>query len=135
MDAVRIWRAAVAEPMGKHDATQRCKVLELTKRETASYTARNFVRRREVKTIMLLLVLMAGAAWGQKSEICKSCPSVADMDRQLYPRLPKTHKPERAKEQRPAKHAPRAKNRSDTEKPRPKELIVGENAHSQTQQP
>ena len=88
-----------------------------------------------MKTIMLLLVLMAGAAWGQKSEICKSCPSVADMDRQLYPKL-KTHKPEKAKEQRPAKHLrQRAKNRSDTEKPRPKELAVGENAYSQTQRP
>ena len=56
-----------------------------------------------MKTIMLLLVLMAGAAWGQ-TQICKTCPSAADMDRQLYPRLPK-NKPEKAKLQRPSKQA------------------------------
>ena len=87
-----------------------------------------------MKTIMLLLVLMAGAAWGQKTETCKSCPSVADMDRQLYPRLPKS-KPEKAKEQRPPKHARRAKNRSDTGIPRQKEPTGGEIEQSQAQKP
>ena len=56
-----------------------------------------------MKTIMLLLGLMAGAAWGQKAQTCKACPSVADMDRQLDPALPKHPKPERAKQQRPPK--------------------------------
>ena len=97
--------------------------------------ARSFIRRREVKTIMLLLVLMAGAAWGQKTQTCKACPTVADMDRQLDPRLPKAPKPEKANEQRRAKHAPRAKNRSDTGIQRQKEPTGGENTHSQAQQP
>ena len=88
-----------------------------------------------MKTIMLLLVLMAGAAWGQKAETCKSCPSVADMDRQLYPRPPKTPKPEKAKEQRPAKHAPKAKNDSDTGITRSKEPTEAVNTHSQPRQP
>src|SRR5215469_5882039 len=94
------------------------------------HTRRDFVRRHEVKTIMLLLVLMGGAAWGQKGETCKACPSPAEMDRQLDPRPPKTHKPERAKEQRPSKHAPTAKSHSDTEKPRPKESTGGEHAQN-----
>jgi len=88
-----------------------------------------------MKTIMLLLVLMAGAAWGQKTEICKACPSVVDMDRQLDPRPPKVSKPEKAKEQRRAKHATKAKDRSDTGAPRQKELAGGENAPSQAPQP
>ena len=88
-----------------------------------------------VKTIMLLLVLMAGVAWAQKADPCKACPSVTDMDRQLDPRPPKTAKPEKAKEQRPAKHAPRAKNRSDTGVPRQKTPTGEENAHSQPPQP
>ena len=83
-----------------------------------------------MKTIMLLLALMAGAAWGQKAELCNACPSPADMDRQLDPRPPKTHKPERAKEQRPAKHAPRAKNHADTDKPRANESTGGEHAQN-----
>jgi len=83
-----------------------------------------------VKMIMLLLVLMAGVAWGQKAETCKVCPSAADMDRQLDPRPPKTAKPERAKEQRPAKHAPRAKNQPVTETPRSKESTGGEHAQN-----
>lgn len=88
-----------------------------------------------MKTIMLLLLLVAGAAWGQKTQTCKSCPSVADMDRQLDPAPPKHPKPEKAKEQRRAKHAPRAKSRSDTGIPQHKEPTEGENAHSQAPQP
>ena len=87
-----------------------------------------------MKTSMLLLVLMAGAAWGQKAQTCKACPNVADMDRQLDPRLPKTPKPEKAKEQRP-KHAPKGQNRSDTGIRQQKETISRGNAHSQAQQP
>lgn len=83
-----------------------------------------------MKMIMLLLVLMAGAAWGQKADTCKACPSAADMDRQLDPTPPKKPKPERAKEQRPAKHAPRARNHPDTEKPRSKESTGGEHAQN-----
>jgi len=87
-----------------------------------------------VKTTMLLLVLMATGAWGQKTQTCRSCGS-ADMIRQ-FPRDPPRHpKPERAKEQRRAKHSPRAKNRSDTEVPRPRELAGEQNAHPQAQQP
>ena len=87
-----------------------------------------------MKTIMLLLALMAGAAWGQKAELCNACPSPADMDRQLDPRPPKTHKPEKAKQPRPAKHAPREKTRSDTGIPQQKETTGGEAAHSQAPQ-
>ena len=83
-----------------------------------------------MKTIMLLLVLMGGAAWGQKAQTCKACPSRADMDRQLDPKAPKHPKPEKAKEQRPAKHVPRAKNHPDTEKPRSKESTRGEHAQN-----
>ena len=86
-----------------------------------------------MKTVVLL-VIMATAAWGQRTQTCKACPSVADMDRQLYPRLPKAPKPEKAKQPR-AKHWPRAKNRSDTGIPRQKEPTGGENIHSQAQQP
>jgi len=103
-------------------------VLEMQKSETASYTPRNFIRRREVKTIMLVLVLMAGAAWGQRAQTCKACPSAADMVRQLDPKPPKHPRPEKAKEQRPAKRAPRAKNRSDAGIPRHKEATGGEHA-------
>ena len=87
-----------------------------------------------MKTIMLLLVLMSGAAWGQKTQTCKACPSVADMDRQLDPKLPKASKPEKAKEPGRVKHAPRAKDRSDTGIPRQKEPTAGENARSQPPQ-
>ena len=88
-----------------------------------------------MKTIMLLLVLMPGAVWGQKAQTCKVCPSAGDIDRQLYPRAPKARKPEKAKEQRPPKHAPRAKNNSDAVKPQPKEPTEAVNTHSQTRQP
>lgn len=91
-------------------------------------------RRHEVKTILLLLVLMVTGAWGQKTQTCHSC-SAADMNRQFPIDTPRHPKPERAKEQRRAKHAPSAKNHSDTAKPRPKEVTVGDNAHSQTQRP
>jgi len=87
-----------------------------------------------VKTIMLVLVLMATGAWAQKTQPCQSC-SLADMNRQFPQDLPRHPKPERAKEQRRAKHAPTARNHSDTEKPRPKQTTVGDNAHSQPQQP
>jgi len=85
----------------------------------------------KVKTIiMLLLVLVAGTAWGQKTQTCKACPSRADMDRQLDAKPPKHPKPEKAKEQRQAKHAPKAKNHSDTEVPLPKEPTGGEHAQN-----
>jgi len=87
-----------------------------------------------VKTILLLLVLMATSAWGQKTQTCHSC-GAADMIRQFPRDTPRHPKPERAKEQRPAKHLPRAKNHSDTEKPQPREISGGENPHSQAQQP
>lgn len=87
-----------------------------------------------MKTILLLLVLMVTGAWGQKTQTCHSC-SAADMNRQFPMDTPRHPKPERAKEQRRAKRAPSAKNHSDTAKPRPKEVTVGDNAHSQTQQP
>jgi len=87
-----------------------------------------------VKTIVWLLVLMAAGAWGQKAETCHSC-GAADMTRQFPRDTPRHPKPERAKEQRPAKHLPRAKNHSDAEKPQPREISGGESAHSQAQQP
>jgi hypothetical protein len=87
-----------------------------------------------VKTIMLLLVLMATGAWGQKTQTCHSC-GAADMSQQFPRDTPRHPKPERAKEQRPAKHVPRAKNQSDTEKPQPKEISRGESVHSQAQRP
>ena len=87
-----------------------------------------------MRTIMLLLVLMATGAWGQKTQTCHSC-GAADMTRQFPRDSPRHPKPERAKEQRPAKHVPRARNHSDTEKSQARELSGGENAHSQAQQP
>lgn len=87
-----------------------------------------------MKTIMLLLVLMATGAWGQKTQTCHSC-GAADMIRQFPRDTPRHPKPERAKEQHPVKPAPRAKNHSDTEKAQPREVNGRENAHSQPQQP
>lgn len=84
-----------------------------------------------MKTVMLLLVLMAGVAWGQKGETCKACPSAGDIDRQLYPKPPKVRKPEKAKQQREPKHAPRAKDRSDAGIERQKEPTAGERAQAQ----
>jgi hypothetical protein len=87
-----------------------------------------------VKTIILLSVLMATGVWGQKMQTCHSC-STADMNRQFPQDLPRHPEPERVKEQRHVKHAAIAKNHSGAEKPRPKELTLGENAHSHTQEP
>lgn len=90
-----------------------------------------------MKTILLLLLLMATGVWGQKTQTCHSC-GAADMTQQFPRHTPRHPKPERAKEQRPAKHAPTAKNQSDTGIPRPKELsggTGGESAHSQAQRP
>jgi hypothetical protein len=87
-----------------------------------------------VKTIMLLVMLMATGVWGQKTQTCHSC-SAADMTRQFPQDLPRHPKPERAKEQRRARHAQSAKNHSDIEKPRPKESTIGDNAHSQAERP
>ena len=82
-----------------------------------------------MKTIMLLLVLMVTGAWGQKTQTCRSCD--AEEMNQQFSNTPQRHpKPERAKEQRPAKHAPRAKNHSDTEKHQAKELTGGEHAQN-----
>jgi hypothetical protein len=82
--------------------------------------------------------VVASAGYGRvgtkNTQTCHSC-GAADMTRQFPRATPRHPKPERAKEQRPAKHAPRAKNHSDTEKPQPKELTGGESAHSQVQRP
>ena len=54
-----------------------------------------------MKTV-ILLVIMATAAWGQRAETCK-CPSVADMNAQFLRRIPRPPKPQQAREQRQAK--------------------------------
>ena len=87
-----------------------------------------------MKTIMLLLVLVGTGAWGQKTQTCHSC-GAADMSQQFPRATPRHPKPERAKQQRPAKHAPRARNHPDTGIPRPKDPTAGESARSQAQQP
>jgi hypothetical protein len=55
-----------------------------------------------MKTVVLL-VIMATAAWGQRTQTCKACPSVADMNEQFLRRTPRPPKPEQAREQRQAK--------------------------------
>lgn len=56
-------------------------------------------------TRIMLLALLAVAlpTAGQRSQTCKACPSVADMNEQFSRRPPKPAKPEQAKEQRQAK--------------------------------
>ena len=55
-----------------------------------------------MKTV-ILLVIMATAAWGQRMQPCKACPRVADMNEQFSNRFPRHPKPEQAREQRQAK--------------------------------
>ena len=45
-----------------------------------------------MKTIMLLLVLTAGAAWGQKTQTCRSC-GAADMSQQFPSAIPRHPNP------------------------------------------
>lgn len=86
-----------------------------------------------MKTIVLLLVLIAVGAWGQKTQTCRSC-GAADMAQQFPNATPRHPKPERAKEQRRAKHAPSAKKQPDTGITRPKAPTEA-NAQVQTRQP
>lgn len=54
---------------------------------------------------ILLIVLMTGAGWGQKSQACKACPDSATIDAQFPRNNPKHVKPEKAKLQRePKRH-------------------------------
>jgi hypothetical protein len=72
---------------------------------------------------------MVTGAWGQKAETCHSCDA-EEMNQQFSNKPPRHPKPEKAKEQRQTKHAPRAKNHPDTEIPRPKESTGGEHAQN-----
>lgn len=70
-------------------------------------------RRREVKTLALVLLLAATPLMAQKSVFCRHCPSTAALDAQFPRSTPKPQKPERAKEQRQAKsHHGKGKNQT-----------------------
>jgi hypothetical protein len=81
-----------------------------------------------VKTLTLVLLLAGTPLGAQKSVFCRYCPSTAALDAQFPRSTPKPPKPERAREQRPAKsHHGKGKNHSKGTQPKNGDHHASEN--------